>query len=260
MSLPPIDFLHRLADLADKETMSRFRADLVADSKPKEGFGFDPVTDADREAERVMRDLISQKYPDHAIMGEEFGRLGSGLYEWVLDPIDGTRPYLLGLPVWGTLIGLLVDGRAQLGLMSQPLTGERFYADESGAWLRSPQSLHQLRASDCTRLADAKLHTNSPENVRNYPAIDFTLLESRVRMTRYGGECYAFAMVAGGRIDLALEYNLQPYDIAAIIPLIEKAGGVITTLSGGRPEAGGAVLASGNPKLHETALRVLMTG
>mgnify|MGYP000857505336 FL=1 len=135
MKLPDIAFLHELADAADQQTLPRFRSseNLAISTKPKEGFRFDPVTLADREAEKAMRDLIAQRYPTHAVMGEEFG-LKAGderALQWVLDPVDGTRPFLCGLPVWGTLIGLTVEGRGQLGMMGQPFTGERFYADGS---------------------------------------------------------------------------------------------------------------------------------
>jgi fructose-1,6-bisphosphatase/inositol monophosphatase family enzyme len=137
MRLPNSSFLHKLADAADRETMLRFRTELDTQSKPKEGDTFDPVTEADREAERVMRELISRDFPDHSILGEEYGASGTGCVQWVLDPIDGTRPYLLGLPVWGTLIGVNVNSKAILGMMSQPVTRERFWADETGSWVET---------------------------------------------------------------------------------------------------------------------------
>lgn len=257
MGLPSSDFLHTLADAADKETMSRFRTELDTQSKPKEGYTFDPVTEADREAERVMRDLISAKYPEHSILGEEYGASGSGSIQWVLDPIDGTRPYLLGLPVWGTLIGVKSEGRATLGMMSQPVTRERFWADDTGSWIQSDGSKKPLRTSVKTELSQAILHTNSPENPRRHLDLPFDALTAAVKMTRYGGECYAFAMVAAGRIDLAIEFNLEPYDIVPLIPIIEKAGGVVTTLSGEQAENGGRILASANRTLHDLTLKLL---
>lgn len=258
-TVPDIAFLHELADAADKQTLPRFRAraDLHVGSKPKVGFRFDPVTDADREAERVMREIINARYPDHAIMGEEFGVTGSGPLQWVLDPVDGTRPFLCGLPVWGTLIGLTVEGHARLGMMDQPFTAERFWADGEQAWYRGPQGTTQLQTRKGIALEHAIFHTTSPEPVPRFPQINFAALEASTLMIRYGGECYAMAMLAAGQIDLCLEYALQPYDIVALVPIIEQAGGVVTTLSGDRPESGGHILASGCPQLHEQALRVL---
>lgn len=257
--IPDTAFLHELADAADKQTLPRFRSqgNLHVGSKPKEGYRFDPVTDADREAERAMRELISARYPDHAIMGEEFGITGSGPVQWVLDPVDGTRPFLCGLPVWGTLIGLTVDGRGHMGMMDQPFTGERFWADGQQAWYRGPQGTSALRTRQGITLDQAILHTTSPEPVSRFPEVNFAALEASTLMIRYGGECYAMAMLAAGQIDLCLEFSLQPYDIVALIPIIEQAGGVVTTLSGNRPEAGGQILASGCPQLHEQALRIL---
>lgn len=252
--------MHHLADIADAQTLPRFRTNLVIDTKPKEGYTFDPVTEADREAEIAMRAVISAAYPDHAILGEELGETGEGLYRWVLDPIDGTRPFICGLPVWGSLIGLTVNGRAEMGVMSQPFTGERFWADGSGSW-RTYTGHHQaLCTSDIKSLNQAILHTNSPEHYRGSLKAGFDRLSAATRMTRYGGECYAFAMLAAGHIDIALEPSLKPYDIVALIPIIEKAGGIITCIDGGRAENGGPVLASANQELHEQALSLLNRG
>lgn len=258
-TVPDVAFLHELADAADLQTLPRFRTpmNLHVDSKQKEGFRFDPVTDADREAERVMRDLISARYPDHSIMGEEFGLTGSGPLQWVLDPVDGTRPFLCGIPVWGTLIGLTVEGRGRLGMMSQPLTKERFWADGQHAWRSGAQGTTQMHTRQGLPLDQAILHLTSPEPVARHPHINFAALEANTLMIRYGGESYALSMLAAGQIDLCLEYDLQPYDIVALVPIIEQAGGVVTTLDGRRPEAGGHILAAGCPQLHAQALQLL---
>lgn len=253
---PEIAFLHRLADLADAETLHRFRSRLVVDSKFKEGDRFDPVTDADRRAELAMRKLIEQEYPEHAILGEEYGRKDGSSHCWVLDPVDGTKPFICGIPVWGTLIGLTKDGIAVRGLMSQPFTKERFWADDTGAWHQCDGVTEPMRSRQST-LADAILHTTSPQGYQGVLREKFEVLKERVRMTRYGGECYGMVMVAAGHIDLALEPSLQPYDIVALIPIIERAGGVVTRLDGGRAEAGGAVLISASAALHAQALEVL---
>ena len=259
MSLPDIAFFHELANAAAKETLPRFRSeeDLSISSKPKEGYRFDPVTDADRAAERAMRALIGRDYPSHSIMGEEYGTTGDGPYQWVLDPVDGTRPFLCGLPVWGTLIGLQYEGRAVMGMMSQPHTGERFWADGARSWAAGPHAVTLLHTRKHLSLDQAILHTTSPEPIARHPEIHFAALADKTLMTRYGGECYAMAMLAAGRIDICIEFGLQPYDIVALIPLIEQAGGVVTTLDGGRAEQGGAVVASGCPALHQQVLAVL---
>ncbi|WP_304305355.1 histidinol-phosphatase [Pseudacidovorax intermedius] len=256
ITTPDIAFLHRLADLADAQTLPRFRSALSVDAKFKEGDRFDPVTDADRIAEVEMRRLIEQVYPDHAILGEEFGRKEGGAHCWVLDPVDGTKPFICGIPVWGTLIGQTTDGIAKRGLMSQPFTEERFWADDSGAWHRRGGVVSRLRTREVP-LAEAILHTTSPQGWRGAAREGFERLQEQVRMTRYGGECYAMVMVAAGQIDLAVEPSLQPYDIVALIPIIEQAGGVVTRLDGSRAEAGGSVLISANSALHEQALQLL---
>ncbi len=254
---PDIAFLHRLADLADAQTLHWFRSQLAVDAKFKEGDRFDPVTDADRQAELEMRKLIEEVYPGHAILGEEFGRKDGNSFCWVLDPVDGTKPFICGIPVWGTLIGLTQDGIATRGLMSQPFTQERFWADDTGAWHQRGGTVTPMRSRQAGALADAILHTTSPQGYRDVLAERFETLKDRVKMTRYGGECYAMVMVAAGHIDLALEPSLQPYDIVALIPIIERAGGVVTRLDGGRAEVGGAVLISAHAALHEQALEVL---
>lgn len=255
--LPDARFLHRLADAADAETMQRFRTRLDVQSKPKDGYKFDPVTDADRAAEIAIRAIIRDAYPDHAIEGEEFGVSGSGDIRWVIDPIDGTRPFLLGIPVWGTLVGVTEKGHAVSGMMSQPVTRERFWADRTGSWMQRDSKTIELKTSEKVDLADAILHTNSPEPILRNPQISFEALNRQVKMTRYGGECYAFAMLAAGHIDICFEFSLQPYDIVAIIPIIEKAGGVVTTLSGGNAAAGGPVVVAANSSLHAQVLKIL---
>ncbi|KGA24063.1 inositol monophosphatase [Pectobacterium brasiliense] len=258
-SLPDIAFFHELATLASQETLPRFRS-LTAnqiETKPKEGFRFDPVTEADREAERVIREHITRYYPDHAIMGEEFGLSGEGPMRWVLDPVDGTRPFLCGLPVWGTLIGLLHHERAVMGMMSQPFTGERFWADGSQAWRSDRQGEMRLSTRKGVSLEQAILHTTAPEALAMHPAVCFADLAESTLMTRYGGECYAMAMLAAGQIDICVEFALQPYDIVALIPIIEQAGGIITDLNGQRAEGGGTVVATGNPELHQQVLAIL---
>lgn len=257
MRLPDLAFLFELADAAAKETLPRFRTPLTIDTKFKEGFDFDPVTEADREAERAIRALIEARFPEHAILGEEFGASGEGLVKWVIDPVDGTRPFICGIPVWGTLIGVTVEGRARMGIMSQPYTGERFYSDGVEGHLEGPGGKRRLQVRDAGSLAHATLFSSAPELLHGTVGEGFDRLRRSVRLTRFGADCYAFAMLAAGCVDLCFEPGLQPYDIVALIPLVEAAGGVVTTLDGGRAEEGGDVLASATPALHEAALELL---
>ncbi|TPW31112.1 histidinol-phosphatase [Martelella alba] len=254
--LPDRDFFFSLADAARAETLPRFRSRLNVDNK-EEG-GFDPVTEGDRAAEAAIRALISEAFPDHGILGEEHGNIGlDRKYVWVIDPIDGTRAFISGLPVWGTLIGLYRDGRAFMGLMDQPFTGERFFADGQATHFSGPGGDVTLETRNCGGLANATLFTTSPRIIEGSALERYNRLEDKVRLARYGTDCYAFAMVAAGHVDLAVESGLKPYDIAALIPLIEQAGGVVTTWSGGRPEQGGDIVAAGSAALHAEALAIL---
>lgn len=256
---PDTPFLHKLAEVAEKRTLESYLESHHIDisTKPKEGFRFDPVTNVDRETELLLREVITQYYPEHAILGEEFGQRGQHRFQWVIDPIDGTRPFLCGLPVWGCLIGLLEQGRATMGIMIQPYTGDRFWADGEHAWFSGRFGEKKIQTRQKVEIHQAILHTTSPESVDLYPNNHFAELHNQTLMTRYGGECYAMAMLAAGHIDICVEYSLQPYDIVALIPIIEQAGGVVTTLDGGRAENGGAVVASANAKLHENVLNIL---
>lgn len=257
MALPDRAFLEQLARAAAAETLPRFRtAGAVAN---KLGEGFDPVTEADRAAEAAIRALIGAHYPDHGIVGEEFGSEGEDRsHVWVIDPIDGTRAFIAGLPVWGTLVGLTVDGVALSGFMHQPFTDELFLADGSGTCLlRGGVGPQVLETRKGTSLGDATLFTTTPALYEGAKRDAYDRLEAAIRLPRYGCDCYGFAMVAAGHADIAIEPGLAPYDICALIPLIEQAGGVITRWDGGRAEQGGDVVAAGSPELHAAALDVI---
>ncbi len=258
-SRPDISFLHHLAALSEDSTLKSYRQrlNLEVANKPREGFRFDPVTNADRTTEKRLREHITAQFPNHAIMGEEYGSVGHHDFQWIIDPIDGTRPFLCGLPVWGTLIGLTHKGRAVMGMMSQPFTGERFWSDGESAWTRGPLGEIRLHTRQHIQLDQAILHATAPESVALYKGNHFDDLSRQVLMTRYGGECYAMAMLAAGFIDICVEYSMQPYDIVALIPIIEAAGGIVTTLDGGRAENGGAIVACGSKVLHAEVLRIL---
>ena len=254
--IPDLAFLNRLADAAKAETLPRFRTGVAIDNKYK--VGFDPVTEADQAAEAAIRALIQAEFPDHGILGEEHG--GEGLdqdYVWVIDPIDGTRAFISGLPVWGTLVGLYHHGRAIMGLMDQPFTGERYLTVGEGTYYRGPEGEKRLKTRACATLGEATMFTTSPFLYAPVAAGSYKALEAQVRLARYGCDCYAFALLASGHVDLVCEGGLKPYDIAALIPLIEQAGGIVTDWKGGRPEQGGDILAAGDPALHAQALALL---
>lgn len=249
-------FMRRIAAAAAAETLPRFRQSGAVANKL--AGGFDPVTEADREAERAIRTLITAEYPDHGIFGEEHGSENpSSSHVWVIDPIDGTRAFISGLPVWGTLVGLTVDGDAVAGLMSQPFTGELFFADGSGSHYEGPGGARDLVTRKTRDLAEATLFTTTPALFKDEKRKMYDHLETRMRLCRYGTDCYAYAMVAAGHADLVVETGLQSYDIVALIPIIEKAGGVITTWDGGPAEKGGDIIAAATPELHRAAMEVL---
>jgi histidinol phosphatase-like enzyme (inositol monophosphatase family) len=256
MPIVTVDFLRRLAAVAAAETLPRFRSRGAISNKL--GTGFDPVTEADREAERAIRGAIGAAFPDHGIVGEEFGtENASARHVWVIDPIDGTRAFISGLPLWGTLIGLTEDGHAVAGLMAQPFTGEIYYALDGKSHYEGPGGPLELRSRATNSLAEATLCTTTPALFSGAMGDSYRRLESQVRLARYGTDCYAYAMVAAGHVDLVVETGLKPYDIVALIPIIEAAGGVVTTWDCGPAESAGDIVAAGNPALHAAALAVL---
>lgn len=255
--LPDVSFFDKLAAAAAAETMSRFRSKIEIENKLDEGF--DPVTAADKAAERAIREVIEAEYPDHGILGEEEENKNlDSEFVWVIDPIDGTRAFITGLPVWGTLIGLYQNGRAVMGMMDQPFTGERFLSDGKSSFMKLRGGEPQvLKTSNVTDLSKASMFTTTPElhtgdNSRRYFA-----LEKEINLPRYGVDCYAYGVLAMGYADLVCESDLKPYDIGGLIAVVENAGGVVTKWDGGRPEMGGDCLAAATPELHAKALEVL---
>jgi myo-inositol-1(or 4)-monophosphatase len=238
--------------------MPYFRTELEITDKRALGLDetYSPVTAADREAEQAMRALIAARHPDHGIIGEEFGTENeSAARIWILDPIDGTKAFISGLPVWGTLIGLIENGRPVLGLMHQPFTAETYLGIAgAGAVLNGAT----IRTSACARLAEARVFSTDVSMFASDAerAVNARLTET-VRLRRYGGDCYGFAMLAAGHIDLMIENGLQPYDILPLVPLIESAGGIVTGWDGGRPDDGGRIVAAANRALHAEALEIL---
>ncbi len=254
--LPDRDFFNRLADAAKAETLPRFRTGTGVANK--EAGGFDPVTEGDRAAEAAIRALIETHFPDHGILGEEFGNVGLDRdYVWVIDPIDGTRAFISGLPVWGTLIGLYHKGEAIMGLMDQPFTGERFLADGQTSLYSGPGGDMVMATRPCRDLSEAILFTTSPHLYKGDIKTRFEAVQDKVQLARYGCDCYAFALLASGHIDLVIECGLKPYDVGGLIPLIEQAGGIITDWNGGPAEMGGEIVAAGSAEIHAQALAIL---
>ncbi len=260
-----VAFLDELADVSGRAILPHFRSSMAVENKlasTQVEKAFDPVTVADRAAEEAMRGLITARYPAHGILGEEFGRERlDAEHVWVLDPIDGTRSFISGLPVWGTLIGLERNRRPVAGMMHQPFTGERFAGVADGvtrrAWYRGPGGDRSLKTRACASLSDAVLFTTSPHLFKAEERPAYDRVEGAVKLFRYGVDCYAYAMVAAGLVDCVVESGLQPYDIAALIPVIEGAGGAVTSWTGGSAAEGGRVVATGDARLHDEVLRLL---
>ncbi|HWV96497.1 MAG TPA: histidinol-phosphatase [Xanthobacteraceae bacterium] len=250
-------FIDRLATASGETILPFFRTSLgVEDKKSKQGF--DPVTEADRGAEAVMRRMIKASFPEHGIVGEEFGNEREGAdYVWVLDPIDGTKSFISGFPIWGTLIALMHRGAPVFGMMHQPYIGERFSGDNGSALYRSGNGQRKLSVRRCESLSEATLFTTSPLLMNESDRVAFTRVQDHARLTRFGGDCYSYCMLAAGHVDLVIETELKPYDIAALIPIIAGAGGVITTWDGKPAQQGGRIVAAGDPRVHEQALKVL---
>lgn len=255
-------FAHRLADAAAQETVPLFRAALEIDNKLGED-GFDPVTHADRNAEAAMRALIGQEFPEHGILGEEFDDKqpsGSGDdFCWVIDPIDGTRAFISGMASWGTLIGLSQNGVPVLGIMDQPYVCERFCAMRGGPALHARAGKSTpITTRACPTLEQATAVTTGPEFLVSPGAsAAWGEISASTRLIRYGGDCYNYALLAAGFVDIVIEEGLKPYDIQALIPIVEQAGGVVTDWQGGPAHEGGQVVACGDAGLHAELVSLL---
>jgi myo-inositol-1(or 4)-monophosphatase len=249
-------FVDQLASISGETILPFFRTALAIENK-KAG-GFDPVTAADRAAEDAMRTLIRKNFPDHGILGEEYGaERADAEYVWVLDPIDGTKSFIAGMVAWGTLIGLMRFGEPVFGMMSQPFTRERFSGDGGAATYRGPAGDRDLHVRACTGLSDAVLFTTSPLLMNASDRAAFVGVENRVKLSRYGGDCYAYCMLAAGQIDLIVETEIKPHDIVPLIPVIAGAGGIVTTWENEPAQTGGRIVVAGDARVHRAALEVL---
>ncbi len=249
-----LTFARGLAQSAGQAIIPHFRSTLAVDNKLTQGW--DPVTAGDRAAEHMMRTEIEKAFPTHGIIGEEFGtKTGTSPYTWVLDPIDGTRAFVIGLPTWATLVGLYRDGMPFLGVMNQPFVGDMFYGSEEGAFLDHRGHPRALKCAPPKPLAHALLGTTSPHLYNDEQRL--ATLRNGVQLMRYGGDAYFFSLVAAGHLDIAMDAGLQIYDIAALIPIIRGAGGVVGTWDGKDEAGGGNIIAASGPELFEATKRIM---
>jgi histidinol phosphatase-like enzyme (inositol monophosphatase family) len=255
-------FAHSLADIARAQTLDRWERGVGAEDKGG-GLDFDPVTDADREAERAMRAAIESAFPGHGIAGEEFPDLPArGPFSWSLDPVDGTRSFTCGLPNWVTLIGLLEDGLPTIGLIDVPCLGERYWGIAAGGAIGAGMFVRAgreapLRTSERALLAEARFSTTDPYLFQGAERDAFERVRREVRTTRYGHDGYGYARLAAGTLDLVIESLLKPHDYNALIPVVRAAGGVIGNWQGDDDFSDGKVIAAATPALFEQAVALM---
>lgn len=247
---------HVLADAVDALTMRRFKAqDLQVETKPD----LTPVTDADREAEQIIRAQLGRARNRDSVVGEEFGTTGAGARQWVIDPIDGTKNFVRGVPVWATLIALIDNGQPVVGLVSAPALSRRWWAASgSGAWTgRSLAKAEQISVSQVDRLQDASLSYSSLSGWKELGRRDALLeLTDQVWRTRAYGDFWSYCLLAEGAVDIATEPELNLHDMAALVPIVEEAGGRFTALDGSPGPFGGNAAAT-NGLLHEQVLEFI---
>jgi len=249
-------FALELAHTAGGIAEAYFRSDFAVDNKDTQGF--DPVTSADHAIEKVLRETIEATYPEHGIVAEESGTSQADAeFCWYIDPIDGTRAFLMGSPLWGTLVGLTDSGKAVFGLLAQPVLGELFFGSPGGSWLIRQDGRKRLRSSQCRELARARLASTHPKLFSAKEQTGFDRLAASCLLDRYGGDCYNYGMLAAGFVDLVVESGLKPFDIVPLVPILEQAGCVITDWQGGSVLDGGSVVAAASAELHQQALKTL---
>ena len=253
-----VNFVEKIIPTAGEIALQYVRQPCSIENK--EGLtGFDPVTRADREVENFLRQNLSQRFPEHGIIGEESGRkVGQSGFDWLIDPIDGTKAFISGFPTWGILVGLKLGHRALAGIMYQPLTKELFSAAFEKATLTIGNDNYPLKTRPTKKLEDAILYCTHESMFIDRDHLEaFHRISSKCLLQRFGGDCYSYCMLAQGQIDLVVEDTLKPYDILPLIPIIESAGGVITNERGQTPVDGGFVIAAANRQLHEQAMSLL---
>jgi histidinol-phosphatase len=255
---PDLQFALRLADEADALSMARFRAtDLVVTTKPD----LSPVSDADKAVEQAIRSAIGRDRPGDSVLGEEFGTIGQSSRQWIIDPIDGTKNYVRGVPVWATLIALAIDGVPQVGVVSAPALGKRWWAAKgSGAWMRDAVLVEDERGIHVSAVADLADASASCSGLSRWDEAgkleNYLALSRTVWRTRDYGDMWPYMMVAEGRVDVAGELDLQVYDMAALVPIVEEAGGTFTSVTG-EPGPWHQSAVATNGRLHDAVLAIL---
>ncbi len=252
-----LDFAIGLTAEAGRIALHYFRQPIQVSNKAS-GALFDPVTAADKEIEAYIRSRIGERYPQHSIIGEEGeDRIGADSLSWFIDPIDGTRGFVAGSPMWGTLIGLVDGEKCLVGLMHQPFVGETYIGSAAGAWLINAQGRRRIQTSEKDRLSDAVLACTHLSMFAQGERDAFARVADACRFSRFGTDCYGYALLAHGLVDIVVEAGLAAYDIVAMIPIVEAAGGIITDWQGGPAHQGGRIVAAANSALHEQALSEL---
>lgn len=253
MQNPFIDTALEITAAASEIPRRYFRSGFQVDHKQDES----PVTIADRETEQFIRNALQKQFPDHAIFGEEFGRDNvDSEYEWIIDPIDGTRSFVSGMPLYGMLLSLLKRHQPQFGIIRMPELDEVYVGDGQTSTLNQSQPLH---CSKVTRLADSIIYINEGEKINHqYPAL-FKQLCSSARVMRLGYDCYPHALLTAGHVDLVIDFDLKPYDYFSLIPVIEGAGGIVTDWQGRSlmMESRGDVISAATPELHQQAMALI---
>ncbi|MBD3662663.1 histidinol-phosphatase [Sulfitobacter aestuariivivens] len=248
---------HLLAEAARRAILPLFRSASLSDDNKEDG-GYDPVTEADRAAERAMRDILGRERPHDAILGEEYGaEPGTSGLTWVLDPIDGTRGFVSGTPTWGVLIAVSDAAGPFYGIIDQPYIDERFEGTPHGAEVVWQQQRRPLRTRTARDLSEAIVFTTFPEVGSTEEGQAFHAVAQHAKLTRYGMDCYAYALVASGQVDLVIEAGLAAYDIQAPIAVVQAAGGIVTDWQGGPAHEGGRAIAAANAQVHAQALEIL---
>lgn len=251
-------FCCALLDEAGTVALKYFRTPVPIENKKQDG-EFDPVTQADREVELLIRERITSKYPDHGIVGEEFGATNVDKpSQWIIDPIDGTRAFMSGMTGWGLLLGFIENNQPLIGFMHQPYLEETWVGTPDGSCLIRRGETQFITTSATTNLSDSVLYCTHPEMFGSAQRLsNFENLASHVKLMRYGGDCYAYCLLAMGFIDLIVEDDLQPYDILPLVPIINGAGGIVTDIDGNIPHHGGLVVTAATESLHEQALEYM---
>ncbi|MCF3594001.1 histidinol-phosphatase [Rhodobacteraceae bacterium LMO-12] len=246
-------FANELADMAISPSLKYFRHSLDIERKADAS----PVTIADRQIETILRDAIGARFPDHGIFGEEHGAENlSSQYVWVIDPIDGTKSFVSGMPTFGTLIACLENARPVVGVISIPSTKERWSARAGASTMFEGAS---CATSQCRALGEARLYTTSPDAFDKDGLALYETISARAAMRRYGGDCYSYGLLASGHVDAVIEMELHPYDFMALVPVVEAAGGVITDWQGKALSLSstGEVVAAATPELHHEILTLI---